>query len=64
MRSDRTRFEDFEQQCEFFVDTASDYKCDFLVFPELISTQLLSFIGARRPGEAARKLAECTPQLP
>jgi len=56
-------FEEFAQQCRFFVDTASDYKCDFLVFPELFTTQLLSLVpGARRPAEAARRLAEFTPQ--
>ena len=52
----------FEQQCEFFVDTASDYKSDFLVFPELITTQLLALIDAKRPAEAARRLAEYTPR--
>jgi len=55
-------FAEFERQCRFFVDTASDYKCDFLVFPELFTTQLLSLVDAKRPGEAARKLAEFTPQ--
>lgn len=55
-------FESFEQQCEFFVDTASDYKSDFLVFPELVTTQLLALIDAKRPAEAARKLAEYTPR--
>lgn len=55
-------FDEFVRQCQFFVDTASDYKCDFLVFPELFTTQLLSLIDAKRPGEAARKLAEYTEQ--
>jgi len=55
-------FEDFEQQCEFFVDTASEYKSDFVLFPELISSQLLSFMKPERPGLAARKLAEHTPR--
>ncbi len=55
-------FDDFRKQCSFFVDTASDYKCDFVLFPELISTQLLSFCDTKRPGDAARKLAEFTPQ--
>jgi predicted amidohydrolase len=55
-------FEEFEQQCRFFVDTAGDYKCDFVVFPELFTTQLLSLVDARRPGIAARKLAEYTEQ--
>ena len=33
-----------QQQCEFFLDTASDYKCDFVLFPELFTTQLLSCV--------------------
>ena len=55
-------FSDFAQQCEYFVDVASDRKCDFALFPELVTSQLLSFIVAKRPEEAARKLAGFTPQ--
>ncbi|WP_417387749.1 GNAT family N-acetyltransferase [Gimesia sp.] len=55
-------FDEFAQQCEFFLDTASDYKCDFILFPELFTTQLLSCVEATRPGQAARRLAEFTPQ--
>jgi predicted amidohydrolase/ribosomal protein S18 acetylase RimI-like enzyme len=55
------KFEDFARQVEFFVDTASEYHSDFVVFPELFTTQLLSFTPAKRPGEAARRLAEFTP---
>ncbi len=55
-------FDEFAQQCEFFLDTASDYKCDFVLFPELFTTQLLSCVKAMRPGLAARQLAEFTPQ--
>lgn len=55
-------FEEFAQQSEFFVDVASDYKSDFIVFPELFTMQMLSVIKARRPGLAARKLAEFTPK--
>ncbi|MCB1101907.1 MAG: GNAT family N-acetyltransferase, partial [Kiritimatiellae bacterium] len=55
-------FSEFQQQCAFFVDTASEIKCDFVLFPELISTQLLSFCDTKRPSDAARKLAEFTPQ--
>ena len=55
-------FEEFAQQCEFFLDTASDYKCDFILFPELFTTQLLSCVKPQRPGLAARRLAEFTPQ--
>ena len=50
-------FDEFATQCEFFVDVASDYKADFLLFPELFTTQLLSTIKAERPGESARMLA-------
>lgn len=56
------RFEEFAQQCEFFIDTASEYKSDFVLFPELFTTQLLSCVEQTRPGEAARRLAEFTPQ--
>ena len=55
-------FDEVAQQCEFFLDTASDYKCDFVLFPELFTTQLLSCVPAMQPGQAARKLAEFTPQ--
>lgn len=55
-------FEEFGRQCQFFVDTASDYKCDFVLFPELFTTQLLSYLDQQRPGQAARQLAEYTPQ--
>ena len=55
-------FSDFAMQCEFFIDTASEYKSDFVLFPELHTTQLLSFAPTERPGQAARRLAEFTPQ--
>ncbi|MEQ9065156.1 MAG: carbon-nitrogen hydrolase family protein, partial [Gimesia chilikensis] len=55
-------FDEYAQQCEFFLDTASDYKCDFILFPELFTTQLLSCVEPTRPGQAARRLAEFTPQ--
>jgi predicted amidohydrolase/ribosomal protein S18 acetylase RimI-like enzyme len=56
-------WDEFERQCEYFVDTASDYKADFLCFPELFTVQLLSLVprGAR-PDEDARQLAEFTPR--
>ena len=55
-------FDEFAQQCEFFLDVASDYKSDFVLFPELFTTQLLSCVEATRPGLAARQLAEFTPE--
>lgn len=56
-------FDEFVRQCEFFIDTASDYKADFVLFPELFTTQLLSCVSSTRPGQAARRLAEFTPQF-
>jgi predicted amidohydrolase/GNAT superfamily N-acetyltransferase len=53
-------FDEFARQCAFFVDVASDYKSDFLLFPELFTTQLLSTIKADRPGLSARMLADFT----
>jgi predicted amidohydrolase/GNAT superfamily N-acetyltransferase len=55
-------FADFSQQVEFFVDTAGDYRADFLLFPELFTLQLLSLVESGRPGSAARSLAAFTPQ--
>ncbi len=53
-------FEEFAQQCEFFVDTAGDYRMDFVLFPELLTNQLLALVPAERPGLAARRLSEFT----
>lgn len=55
-------FEEFEKHCEFFVDTSSDYRSDFVVFPEMITLQLLSFMPKKKPGDAIRALNEYTPQ--
>jgi len=56
-------FEEFARNCEYFVDVASDYRSDFILFPELFTTQLLSTLPRRlRPGISARRLAEFTPR--
>jgi predicted amidohydrolase/ribosomal protein S18 acetylase RimI-like enzyme len=55
-------WDDFEKQCEFFVDTASDQKVDFLCFPELFTVQLFTLVPAGRPADEARRLAEFTPR--
>lgn len=55
-------FKEFEKHCEFFVDTASDYRSDFVVFPEMITVQLLSFLPKKKPGESIRELSKYTPQ--
>lgn len=55
-------FDEFARQCEFFVDIGSEYKSDFVVFPELLTTQLLCLVDAKSPADAARRLAEFTPE--
>ncbi|MEM9825542.1 MAG: GNAT family N-acetyltransferase [Planctomycetota bacterium] len=56
-------FEEFAKQVTYFVDVAGDYKCDFVVFPELFSVQLLSTLPDMRPGDGARKLADFMPDM-
>ena len=53
-------FEAFKSQCEYFVGTASEYRSDFAVFPELLTTQLFSMLIAERPKDAARALEQFT----
>ncbi|BDQ03335.1 bifunctional GNAT family N-acetyltransferase/carbon-nitrogen hydrolase family protein [Ignavibacterium sp.] len=55
-------FDEFATQCEYFTDVASGYKSDFVLFPEIFTLQLLSFLPNERPGLAVRKLAEFTNQ--
>ncbi len=40
-------FEAFAEQCEYFADVAAGYKCDFMLFPEMFTTQLLSMVHGR-----------------
>lgn len=57
-------FEEFIHNVEYFVDVASDYRADFIVFPELFTLQLLAFEKAKlTPMEAIDKLTEHTPKL-
>lgn len=53
-------YKDFARQCEYFVGTASEYRADFAVFPELLTTQLFSMLPASRPQDAARALDQFT----
>lgn len=53
-----TSFEEFATQVEFFVETASDYRADFVVFPELFTLQLLSVVNS--PLSPAASLKELT----
>lgn len=53
-------FDEFARQCEYFVDAAADFKADFVLFPEMLTTQLLTFLPPDRPALAMRKLSEFT----
>lgn len=55
-------FDEFAKNCEYFIDVASDYRCDFILFPEMFTTQLLSFFKPMRPALAMRKLSDFTSQ--
>ncbi len=55
-------FDDFAQQCTFFVDAAAGYRADFVLFPEIFTLQLLSFLPPQKPGQAVRQVAELTGQ--
>lgn len=51
-------FDQFRDQVEGLVDTAADYKCSLLVFPEYFTVQLLTLGDIRRPiNEQIRDLA-------
>jgi predicted amidohydrolase len=45
------RFEQFADQVEGLVETAADYKCQVIVFPEYFTTQLLTLGSVKRPIE-------------
>ncbi len=57
-------FEEFLSNVEYFVEVASDYRADFIVFPELFTLQLLAFEkGKLTPMEAIDRLTDHTPNL-
>jgi predicted amidohydrolase len=56
-------FQDFVEQVEALVETAADYKCHLLVFPEYFTVQLLTLGNVKRPIEVQiRELAAQRPQ--
>jgi predicted amidohydrolase/GNAT superfamily N-acetyltransferase len=57
-----TKFEEFATQVEFFVRSAREYRCQFVLFPEYFSMQLLSFLRDPSPARAVRRLAQLTPE--
>ncbi|WP_312099466.1 bifunctional GNAT family N-acetyltransferase/carbon-nitrogen hydrolase family protein [Niallia sp.] len=55
-------FDDFSNQVEYYTDVASNAESDFVVFPELLTSQLMSFMDERVPSTAIRKVTEYTEQ--
>jgi predicted amidohydrolase/GNAT superfamily N-acetyltransferase len=56
-------WEDFRMQVEFFVETAEQYACHFLLLPELFTAQLFSMFERGMTGvQAIAELADMTPQ--
>lgn len=53
-------FEEFARQVEYYCDVAYDFGSDFAVFPEIFTTQLMSFLDEKSPSKAIRRLAEFT----
>ncbi len=58
-----TNFEAFCDQAEFFIDTVSDYRSDFVLFPEFFNAPLISKFNDLPEPEAIRKLATYTEPL-
>jgi predicted amidohydrolase len=58
-----TSFEEFAQQCEFFIDTAAEYRADFLLFPEMLTNQLQVLVQAPESSTTARRLDDFTPRF-
>jgi predicted amidohydrolase/GNAT superfamily N-acetyltransferase len=57
------QFSDFARQVEYFCDIAASYRADFILFPELFTSQLLTQLDALTPTEGIRRLAETTEQF-
>lgn len=56
-------FDQFRDQVSALVDTAVDYKCHLIVFPEYFTVQLLTLGNVRRPiREQIVDLARCVPR--
>jgi len=57
-------YEEFEKYIAYFVDTVSDYGCDFVCFPELFTLQLLSIEPEQlKPAEAIEYLTRYVPRF-
>ena len=55
--------ESFFENVEFFVDSVSSYKADFLLFPELVNAPLMADFNEVDAAKAIRKLAQYTEEI-
>ncbi len=55
--------DDLNQQLEFFVDTVSGYKADFVMFPEFFNAPLMANYNRASASDAVRSLAEYTEMI-
>jgi predicted amidohydrolase/GNAT superfamily N-acetyltransferase len=53
-----SNFDGFARQIRYFVDVAAGYGSDFVLFPELLTAQLMSFIRVKTPREAIVRVTE------
>jgi predicted amidohydrolase/ribosomal protein S18 acetylase RimI-like enzyme len=56
-------FQEFAHQCEYYLAVAHNYNSDFVVFPEIFTAQLLSFMEMETPSKSVKKLATFTDQF-
>ena len=57
-------YDEFMRSIEYFVDVAADYEADFILFPELMTLQLLSFADKElSPQESIEALSKYTPRI-
>jgi predicted amidohydrolase len=56
-------FDDLIEQVEYFVDTVSSYRCDFVLFPEYFNAPLMAEFNHLSEADAIRGLAKYTPLL-
>ena len=58
-----TSLDDLFEQVEFFVDAVSDYKSDFVLFPEYFNAPLMARFNNEGESEAIRGLAAYTDEI-
>ena len=55
--------DDLFEQVEFFVDSVSDYKSDFILFPEYFNAPLMAKFNDLGEAQSIRKMAQYTDEI-